>query len=610
MPSSGCRSWPGAGLTLAGIIGVPPQPEKFDAKQVVVAPAGPNSLRIREVVDEDFGDSDRHGYERVVDDDFGVPQDITAESPDADATVHVAQIRDSEGRPQTQIRLGDPAVTISGQHRYILSYTLPNARLETGQLDLDVVPDGDAESIDRFEAVVTGIGLAAPSCSVGARGVTGGCTLALAGDTYRATISQLPAGDGVTIGGGITGIGTPVTVALPSLPTRRDEPSRVPLAVSMLPIGLAGAGAVYLLARRRGRNEVFAGGAADAAYGPRTGTTLPPPGGATLPPPGSVATAVRLVPDSQMAELATTEFAPAERHRARGRATCCCARRSTRAPSAPGSPGTPRAMSSRSARTTTVMSSWRKGSRFADAAPADAAILATLFRGDDRVVLDGYDKDFAAAWAAARSEMQRSIAASGFWKRLPPSASGSGCAGAISMPALIFLGVWLFIGAGSILSAVLGVFHGPVGGIIFGLVVPAVTAFAMYHSLLPARSATGSALALRTESFRRFLAASEGRHVEWAWKHGVLREYSAWAVALGTADTWQRAMAATEHPAGRAEHRTAPAVDDGARLPQRLHRTVELRRRRGWELGRWRRWRLLGQRRRRWRRRQLRVVVI
>src|SRR5215207_1617786 len=300
----------GAGLTLAGIIGVPPQPEKFDAKQVVVAPAGPNSLRIREVVDEDFGDSDRHGYERVVDDDFGVPQDITAESPDADATVHVARVRDSEGRPQTQIRLGSPSVTISGQHRYILSYTLPNARLETGQLDLDVVPDGDAQSIDRFEAVVTGIGLAAPSCSVGARGVTGGCTLAMAGDTYRATISQLPAGDGVTIGGGITGIGTPVTVALPSLPTRRDEPSRVPLAVSMLPIGLAGAGAVYLLARRRGRNEVFAGGAADAAYGPRTDATLPPPGGATLPPPGSVATAVRLVPDSQMAELATTEFAP------------------------------------------------------------------------------------------------------------------------------------------------------------------------------------------------------------------------------------------------------------------------------------------------------------
>ena len=70
----------------------------------------------------------------------------------------------------------------------------------------------------------------------------------------------------------------------------------------------------------------------------------------------------------------------------------------------------------------------------------------------------------------------------------------------------------------------------------------------MYRSLLPARSAAGSALALRTESFRRFLAASEGRHVEWAWKQGLLREYSAWAVALGAASTWERAMEASSVP--------------------------------------------------------------
>jgi uncharacterized membrane protein YgcG len=546
----------GAGLTAAGIIGVPPQPERFDAKQVVVAPAGPNSLRIREVVDVDFGDNDRHGYQRVVDDDFGVPQDITAESPDADATVHVAQTSDSEGRPQTQIRLGSPSETVSGQHRYILSYTLPNARLDTGQLTVDVVPDGDTMEIDRFEAVVTGIGLAAPSCSVGSRLATGGCTLALAGDTYRATISPVAAGDGVTIGGGITGIGTPVDVALPSLPPRRDEQSRVPLAVAMIPIGLAGAGAVYLLARRRGRNEVFAGGAADAAFGPRSGS-LPPPGGGPLPPPGSVATAVRPVPDSQMGELATTEFAPPNGIAPWQGDVLLREKIDQSTVSA--------WFSGHAARDVITISKdddgavvLGKGPRFADAEPTDAAILATLFRGDDRVVLDGYDKDFATAWAAARGEMQRSIAASGFWKRLPPSASGSGCGGAISMPALIFLGVWLFIGAGSILSAVLGVFHGPVGGIIFGLAVPAVTAFAMYHSLLPARSATGSALALRTESFRRFLAASEGRHVEWAWKQGVLREYSAWAVALGTAETWQRAMAATSIPP--AELNTGPLL--------------------------------------------------
>jgi len=54
---------------------------------------------------------------------------------------------------------------------------------------------------------------------------------------------------------------------------------------------------------------------------------------------------------------------------------------------------------------------------------------------------------------------------------------------------------------------------------------------------------------LRAESFRRFLAASEGKHVDWAWKQGLLREYSAWAVALGAADAWGRALANSNVPA-------------------------------------------------------------
>jgi uncharacterized membrane protein YgcG len=154
--------------------------------------------------------------------------------------------------------------------------------------------------------------------------------------------------------------------------------------------------------------------------------------------------------------------------------------------------------------------------------------------------------------------MQQSIATSGYWKRLPPGASGAGCLGSLSGPAIVFLAIWVFIGFGSVLSAGFGLFRSPIGGIIFGIRVPAAAAAAVYHTLLPARSAAGSALALRTESFRRFLAASEGRHVEWAWQHGVLREYSAWAVALGTADTWQRAMEATSIPP--AELSTGPLL--------------------------------------------------
>jgi uncharacterized membrane protein YgcG len=49
---------------------------------------------------------------------------------------------------------------------------------------------------------------------------------------------------------------------------------------------------------------------------------------------------------------------------------------------------------------------------------------------------------------------------------------------------------------------------------------------------------------VRVESFRRFLAESEAYHAEEAAKRGVLREYTAWAVAVGEIDRWQRAVAA------------------------------------------------------------------
>ena len=81
-----------------------------------------------------------------------------------------------------------------------------------------------------------------------------------------------------------------------------------------------------------------------------------------------------------------------------------------------------------------------------------------------------------------------------------------------------------------------------------------------YRPLLPVRSAAGSALALRAESFRRFLEASEGKHVDWAWKHDLLREYSAWAVALGAADAWGRAIAGSTVPPQQATLYSMPLL--------------------------------------------------
>src|SRR5215216_2074312 len=221
----------GSGLVLAGVIGDSDRdlPERFEAKQVLVTPAGEDGVRIREVVDQDFGSHDRHGYERVIPNDFGVPTNVTASSPDAPDDVSVA----NQGL-ETVIRIGDPGQTVSGQHRYVLEYTLPEAQLSTGALNLDIIHAGEPYETERFEVVVTGMTLDDPSCSQGALGTEGGCTLEPDGDTYRAVISPLPTDDFLTISGFVTGRFAPADVPEPALPERREEPNRVPLAAVML----------------------------------------------------------------------------------------------------------------------------------------------------------------------------------------------------------------------------------------------------------------------------------------------------------------------------------------------------------------------------------------
>jgi uncharacterized membrane protein YgcG len=522
-----------SGLALTGLIGEEKHDEeRFESKQVTVTPTGDDGLTIREVVDQDFGSNDRHGYQRIIPNDFGVPTDVTATSPDAPADVSVEQV--AEG---TRIRVGDPNTTVSGQHRYVLTYTLPDAHLSSGELALDIIGTDETIPTERLEVVVTGLQLDDPLCNVGSFGATGGCTLESEDGVYRAVVSPLEPGEGITIGGTITGRTDPVAVPEPALPARRDD-NRVPLALAMLPIGAVAVASVYVLSRWRGRNEVFAGGAADAAYGTAAvpGSPLPPPGTPAAPP-----SAVRLVADQQMDELATTEFAPPDGLEPWQGTVLLRERIDNESVGAwfSGLAARDVITLSRDDHDTVTLG---VGDKFDAAAPADREVLASLFHGRQEIELGQYDKRFASAWRDVRSEQEDAIARSGWWKRHAPHASSRMNA---PWPFFVVLAVWVLIVFGSAGSALFGWVSSPVGALLFGVVVPALAAFAVYRTLLPVRSATGSAFALRAESFRRFLKASEGRHVEWAWKQGLLREYSAWAVALGAADAWERAMQAS-----------------------------------------------------------------
>jgi uncharacterized membrane protein YgcG len=527
-----------AALALLGFVGGGDRDERFEAKQVTVRPEGDDGVRVREVVDIDFGTNDRRGYQREIPNDFGVPTDVVASSPDAPDDVSVTDLGF-----ETRIRVGDPDVTITGQHRYELEYTLPDARLSSGQLALDVIGNEETFETGRFELVVTGLALDDPLCNVGAFGASGGCVLEPAGDDYVAVISPLEPGQGITIGGTIVGRTEPVLPDPPPLPERRPDRRGV-VALAMIPLGLLGAGAVYLRSRHRGRNEVFAGGAAEAAYG-------------TLPAPGSAATAATtMVPDDQMDELATIEFVPPKGLEPwQGRALLTeRVDDETVAAWFSGLAGAGIVELERDGDELEM----KPGPNLARADAETAATVNAILGGTGSFAFGTYSSRFAKQWSEVKRRQDEQVRTSGWWRHLPATATSGGAGMAWLVMAFVALALF---GFGSVISAAFGLFSSIPGAVIFGLAVPAVTALTVYAVMLPSRSATGSALTLRTESFRRFLAASEAKYVEWAWQHGLLREYSAWAVALDEADAWGDALARAN----------VPPADTGLAAPLLLH---------------------------------------
>lgn len=499
--------------------------ERFDAKQVVVSPEGADGVRIREIVDQDFGTNDRHGYERIIPNDFGAVSNIEAYSSTAPDQVGAVD----QGNT-TRIRIGDPDVTIDGQHRYELSYTLPDAQLSSGQLALDIIGDPRAPEVletGRFEVILSGFELANPKCNVGPAGTVGGCELTQDGDLYRVEFEPLPAGYAITVGGEIVSLTEPIDVPLPApITPRKSNP--LPLAAGVGALGAAAGFGGYRVARRQGRNEVGGGGAADAAYGAAGGPT-------------------RLVTDEELDSMVTTEFVPPAGIRPWQGALLLNETVDSASVSAWFSDQIAVGVVELTGDSPQILSA---GPALATAEPITQERISTLLGTDGQLVLGAYQPELATLWTTVMAEQKQVAAASGWWNKFSPGTAPKfpAALGLVTALAAAIVGFCAWQGL---------LFSWPIA-LLAGLAIPAVVAGVAYRPLLPQRSATGSALALRTESFRRFLEASEGQHVEWAWKNGVLREYSAWAVALGAAQAWGRAVANSTVPPNDRLLQTAP----------------------------------------------------
>ena len=356
-------------------------------------------------------------------------------------------------------------------------------------------------------------------------GASGGCTLEPDGDTLRTTIAPLEPGQGITIGGTIVTVDPDAPLpAFPALPERRAD-HHLAVGLILLGTGLLVAAVMFFVIRRIGRNEVAAGGAADAAYGAAGGS-------------------VRLVPDDRMDRLATTEFVPPTGVRPWqgnvllreeiGTASVTAWFSdwvATEALVIDDDRGRPAA-----APGTEVRDGGRPGE------PGAARSRRRRRRDRARHVQPGVL--VAVGRRSRTSRPRRSRRAGGGGACRPAAAPAPGRRAAVQIVAVIVV-LALFAGGGILRSDLLG---NAAVAVVACVVVVGGLAAGFYWFMLRSRSAVGSGLAIRTESFRRFLEASEGQHVDWAWQHGVLREYSAWAVALGAADAWGRALADSHVP--------------------------------------------------------------
>ena len=471
--------------------------------------------RIVEVIDYDFGSKRRHGIYR----------DVPELPPDADVVVRSATAPDEvrllpTSRNETRIRIGDPHHTISGRHRYTIEYSLDTLTGE-GRVAWDgvgtswEVPLGDVEV-----HIVAPFELDRLRCFQGESGSTQPCSVRQPEPGHLVVrLGHLNEGKGVTLHADTAGsLDTPVLPAAP--PGAADDPGAglfLPMAVAAV-AALAGAVPTSYLIRRAGRERVAVGGGSDAAWGGQDGSEAPVLGYS-----------------DDLAALATVEFAPPEElSPAQGGVLLADAildRHKTAWLVQAAIDGYVDFEEQGSA-VMLVRRDRRDGSA--------AAILDQAFAGRELLLLGAYDSSFAKAWAAVGDELFSWQRESGLWNA------------ASERRKMLAQVLGVVVGAAGLVTTGLAArpanVHGPIW--LLPVAVAGVLAGAGWAAFVRAwelrvKTVKGSGLWLRVESFRRFLARSEDRHAEKAAGRGVLREYTAWAVALGEVERWSYVVCST-----------------------------------------------------------------
>ncbi|MER5951126.1 DUF2207 domain-containing protein [Streptomyces sp. NPDC001904] len=476
------------------------------------------SARVTEVIDYDFG----HPLEGL----HGIWRDIpgltyAVEDDDVTATM--------DGRPapyelsygntsDRSIRVGDADRTVTGPHRYRITYPLPDV-VKNGKLAWDAVGTGWKVDLHDVEIhVAAPYGLDGVRCVRGRTASTQSCRAAQPESGHLvAAPGTVPSGHGVTLYASADRSGA-VQAADPAPPagTRPDaeaapNPFRTGWKVAVLALvcGLSTIAALRLLGRDRRAAELAR---------PLPGT---PPEGLT-PAQGGILLTEHIRPHHQVAWLLGTA--------ARGHLSITGSGRHPVLRRTRGSAG----------------------------APADedtTAVLDDMFAGRKDFVLGTYDPWFRSAWQTLGARLAVWQRTSDLWD---PAAERRAHAGLLTGLGAALAGVVAAITGSALISHVNA--GGPPTAISGAVLTGVGMALCLCSWELKRRTARGAALRLQVESFRQWLAEADATaQTEDAERFELL---TAWAVALGLATRWEHSI----------EESTAPDAPGTARRTSTLTR--------------------------------------
>jgi hypothetical protein len=494
-------------------------PERITSMWVSATVADDGSAQVEEVIDYDFGGHQRHGIFRDVP-GLRTSAPIEVTSPDAPDSFTVT------GSFPPQIKIGDPDETMSGQHRYVLRYTVDNVA-PNGRLAWDAVGTDWQVGIETAEIhVVAATALSGERCVRGKTASTESCDLALVEPGHLAArVDDLPSGQGVTV---YATAGEPLATAPvqpepgPPVAAARTGASPVVLGLLAFVLALLAGLLTMRVLRRAGRERV-----------PATG----------IPALGAPGEEARIDLEELGSHAAPTSTLPSGLSAAQGGVLLADGVRNEHKAAW---------LVEQAVAGTIELTSdtWdAKDMSLVRLAPGDAGaqrLLDTGFRGRQVIVLGRYDRDFAGMWKQLGEELSLWRKASGLWDTAADTRTVLvrvlGTLAGLVGAGLAVLGAWLSAGQVTLPLVLAGA-----GGVLVGIGFAGLVQGWELKVLTPA----GSAAWLQAESLRQFLEQSPPTAIDEAVADGRLGIYTAWALALGQARRWKELASSATVPGRR-----------------------------------------------------------